>query len=52
MAAWRRTSSLSFSKRCSSDSFMNTCRIKVVGYQKVVSCNEQRRVMDLEEVLQ
>lgn len=27
MAAWRRTSSLSFSSRCSKDSFMNTYKI-------------------------
>ncbi len=38
MAAWRRTSSLSFSKRCSRDSFKNTCRTKFKGYQEDIQC--------------
>lgn len=39
MAAWRRTSSLSFSKRCSRDSFKNTCRTKFKVYQEDVQCS-------------
>lgn len=42
MAAWRRTSSLSFSKCCSRDSFIKTCRAKVRVYDKHVLCHAER----------